>query len=517
MSKSSKKGFDARTCKQANIRFFNESLNRVLKDLPKYDPAELFMTEFRGVRFNCLPFVLNGACYFDSVCYGWLMHLIAKEVPIQKDISLAEISKCRLFDSRLFNALMPGDHGRRESYALLLCHNQQLGIRLLYQCACRALNHAVIAHEMPHISYKCSGICNTQAFCYYMTIWWLVNITPVLRRQIEPNLKKLKFYELLERLCPEESIHFKYIKGELTVDQLLRSYDDACFEDGSSAMIREAYSNVCKGQYDGSPMTKEQWSIGREEADDAFQGSEPYLNMHVSHAYLYAGTYDKMSSEIERMKSMCAHSEDTAERARQRYNKSADECRRLRKQNKEFQEKISQLQREIVRQDSHDELHKRIDELESKLKEALAENDKLFDERLEMRQELSSRAKQIKKLSALVPEQDAQSEAQTEELTTVSIEDMIAELKNKRIVMVGGDRSKSLTHTFKEWGFRYFSNISGSVRRVDCDFLVVCSILCSHSDMYQAERMIRGQDAEMVYVGSTNAEIILRALYEALG
>ena len=81
--------------------------------------------------------------------------------------------------------------------------------------------------------------------------------------------------------------------------------------------------------------------------------------------------------------------------------------------------------------------------------------------------------------------------------------------------MVGGDRSKTLVKTFEDWGFRYFSNISGNVRRTECDFLVICSVLVSHGDVYQAEKVVRGQNTELVYVNGVNAELVLKALYEA--
>lgn len=516
-------GEDARTCKQSNLRVFNLTLNRVLKELPTYDRVELFTTEWRGYRFNALPFILSGAAYFDNVCYGWLLKFIADEFPVIKDAKLSDLYKDSLICASLFQSLLPGDNGRRELYAMLFQLNPELGTKLLYRCAARVLNRTVIMKDFPHIAYQYKDICNTQAFCFYMSVYWLININSDLRKQIDPNVKRSKFLELFDSLCPEQSIHFRYIKGELTMAELYEEYEKKTFEDGSTISIREAYSNVTKGHYDGSPMDKSQWSIGREEVDDLFQGAENYLNMHLAHAYLYAGTYDNLTRSVDQAKSECIKLQNDVERAKQRYTKAQDESQRLRNKNRELVSQVSQLQAEISRHKTDDKLHKRIKELERDLQHQSDEVSVLFDERLELRQELSRRAKEIKQLKARFAELGVEGEQEGVDSNCSDVEDfivdidtMVSALKDKRIVVIGGDRSKSLSQTFKDWGFSHFSNLTGNVRGVDCDFLVICSILCSHTDVRQAEKWVRGKDTELVYVKAVNAELILRELYNTL-
>lgn len=508
-------GVDAKTCKQANLRMFQETLNRVFKDLPNIDVAELFTVEFKGHRFNALPFLLNGACYFDGTCYGWVLQLISKEMPDVKDVSISEISRDRLINAKLFEALMPGDRGRREMYALCFMRCRSSFLRVMFHSAARALNRVVLWDGFNHLNFQYKDICNTQAFCYYMSIYWLVNLTPALRSQIEPNLRKANFIEIFEGLCPETSIHFKYICGELTVNQLIKAYNEERFDDGSSIAIREAYSLACRGNYDGSPMTKEQWSIGNEDVGLAFRGAETFMNMHLAHAYLFCGRYDDMKTKLDRAESEIKRGVMEADGVRKKYNKSADECRRLRKQNAELQSQVSQLRGEISRQDTHDELRKQIAELEAKISAVTAENNTLFNERLELKQELSRRAKEIKQLSARIREQGDEDSNLGVDTEDVPLEEMIAVLKDKRIVMVGGDRSKSMLNTFRDWGFKSVSNMSGNVRRMECDYIVVCTILCSHEDVYQAEKYIKGHDTELVFVNGVNAELIVRAVYDA--
>lgn len=508
---------DARTCKIPNLRLFSETLNRVSKEIHTYDVNEIFQVELRGKKFNALPFLLSGSSYFDAACYGWMLNELAKTVPIKKDITIKEFSGNKLIEAKVFNALLPGQSGTRELMALLFVSDQSAFVRLFYRSSARALNKVIVGRDFSHFRYSVSGLCNTQAFCFYLTIYWLVNVDPMMRKSIDPDLRRTNFVEILEMLCPVDSIHWKYIAGEITADELVRFYDHKKFSDGSTVAVREAYSNATRGSYDGRPMTKEQIAVGRETVNGLFVNSELAMNLHLSYAYLYGGGYDGLKADYERSKSECSRSKDAEARAVQRYNKSADECRSLRQVNNDLKSQIHKLEREIASHTTDDELRNRISQLERELKSALAEGDKLFAERLELRQELSQRAKQVKKLSAQVGVSEEIVVEEVEQLAEVSLEEMISALCDKRIVMVGGDISKECVKTFEDWGFRHFKNMSGKIRKAQCDFLVVCSILCSHEDMYRAEKALMGSDTQLVLVKSVNAEMILRALWEAQG
>ena len=507
----------ANNCKQVNLKMFQDTLNRVLKTLPSWDLEELFTVEFRGYRFNALPFMLNGACYFDNLCYEWLINYVAKELPIRKNVYLQDLQKNSLINIKLFEALLSGVRGRRELWALMFDKNPRDTTRLFFQCAARALNFSIIWGEFPYIRYSYLDICNTQAFCLYLIVWWMCNLDTALRKQININLKRHDFEGLLDRLCPENSLHFKYIKGEISLDELIRAYDGYELEDGSTVAIREAYSNLSKGCYDGSPMTKEQWSLGREECDFLMNCAEESLNQLVAYAYLHSGAYDKLVLDLDRATSMKNRALESETRAKQRYSKLSERFKDMKAENQGLREQIAQLRAEIARHNTHDELVTRISELESDLRDERSENDTLFNERLRLKQELGKSAKTIKQLQARLTEQGVADLSDDVETIEVSLEEMIDALKDKRIVMIGGDRSKSLTKTFEDWGFKSFINMTGNVRRADCDYLVICSVLCSHSDVYQAERMIRGQNSVELFVNGVNAEMILRTLWEAQG
>lgn len=512
MRKNQVRGIDARVCKQANIRIFNDTLNKVMKELPNMTMEEIFTVEFRGYKFNALPFLLNGSSYYDAQCFGWLMQLIAREFPVSKEVSISELYRDKFLNAKVFDALMPGDRGRRELFALYFMKNPTQAARLLFQCASRVLNIIVLGESYGHINYQCPDLCNTQAFSVYLAVYWIANMTPALRNQIDPNLRKINFIETIEKLCPENSLHFKYIKGAKSVDGLVREYRAENFEDGSSIAIREAYSNVCKGNWDGSPMTAAQLAIGTEESTEVFFNPEGFMNMHLARCYLYGGIFEKLQRDLESSRASEQRILEESDKVRQKYNRSSEECTRLRTQNQELQTQVSQLRSENAKHVTNDSLLKRISELEAELKSAKAENDQLFAERLELKQELSSRAKSIKRLSARIKEQGEDVE---EEVAEVSHDEMIAALKDKRIIIVGGDRSKSMMRTLQDWGLKSVRNMSGNVQKAECDFLVICTILCGHADVYQAERYVRGQDTDVVYVNGVNAELILRSVYDA--
>lgn len=516
---------DARSCKVPNLRVFNLTLNNVLKTVHTRDRKELFTVEYHGHKFNALPFLINGANYFDNVCYSWLVFFIANKLPPMRNVKVADIYRAELIDEDVMHSLLPGEDGKRELYALLYIKDPELFVKLMYRCAARVLNTVVIDMESKHIPYKAAGLCNTQAFCFYLPIYWLINLDPEMRKQIEPDIKRSKFLETLDGTCPEDSIHFRYINGELTPKQLRYEYSERTFEDGSTIANREVYSNLTRGRYDGSPLDEDAIGICNWVFDGGSLSSEEiYLNRFIADAYVFHGKYEAMGKEIDLEKSKSEKLESDNYRLKQRYNKMQAEVQALRCEKSEFKAQISKLSSEIASHKTDDELRKRISQLEENLQQQTSEANELFDERLELRQELSRRAKEIKRLQARLAELGDAGATEGSDLNdgvveadTVSLDVMIEALKDKRIVVIGGDRSKSLTKTFEDWGFTHFINQTGSVRTVDCDFIVICTILCSHKDVRQAERWVKGQDTELLYVPAVNAEMMLKALWDAMG
>lgn len=515
MKRGETRGIDARTCKQANLRVFQDSINKFFKDAKNRDINTLFYVDFKGHRFNCLPFILSGSSYFDGNCYGWILKLIAKELPAISDVSIDEIYKSQIVNAKLFDALMPGDIGRREMYALALIKCEQSALKMLVQCATTTLNRVLFGEGFHHLRFADKTLCNTQALCYYMPIYWLCNITPQMRAQIEPTLRRAKFIEEFEALIPEESIHFKYIAGELTTDQLIKAYTDKTFEDGSSVVMREAYSLASRGKWPGGTLNEEQLAIAFEDVTDSFHNVEMYMNMHLAHAYLFGGTYKDMSDKLDSLESTIRVKDGVEAKVRQKYSRATDEIKQLKEANKSLQSRVTQLQVEISRQNTDADLRKRIAELEQKLAASNDENDRLFAERLELKQELSVRAKQIKKLNARLDSEVAEEITIGVVTEEIPIETMVEAIKDKRIILIGGDRSKTLVKTLNDLGLRYVTNMSGNVRKAECDFCVVLTILCSHSDVFQAERYVKGTDTEVVYVNGVNAELVLRQVYDA--
>lgn len=516
MSQFPKGAIDVRYSKKGNMRVFNKSIQQRYSQLAVCEPEQFFQVTFRGHTFNALPFLLSSASYWDSSVLGGIYTAIAKAVPTTKAVQLEELHKDHLIDYKLMLCLMPGDVGDRELASYLYIHSRQDAIRLIYISAIQTLNKVIIDGVLNHAEYSCSGLCNTQAFCYYMQIYWLLGLDPSYRQYLGLYLKKTNFDLIFEKLCPEDSIHYKYICGELSVEELAYEYTVKEFEDRSTVVIREAYSDLTRGEYDGHLMSAGERFVGLTESQRLVLLSEYAMNAALSYAYLYSGTYATLTGTNDKLQVECEHLKSVSSRDRDRYKAANGKVQELKNKVKSLEHQVSSLQSDIAKHKTDVKLMEEIAQLRAQLSSANDEIGTMFDERLRLKQELSRKTKQIKKLSALVPDSEEAIGVVEESLDT-SLDAIIDALKDKRIITIDGTFSRTLADAFESWGFTQFRRMSGSgIRKAQCDIVVICASFCSHADVALAERVLSSENTEFVYTSSTNAELILRTIYDAV-
>ena len=69
-----------------------------------------------------------------------------------------------------------------------------------------------------------SGICNTQAFSYHLCCLWALQLNPMIQKTINDFVRKSSLLKALEEECPETSLHYKYLTGEISAKELYTKY-----------------------------------------------------------------------------------------------------------------------------------------------------------------------------------------------------------------------------------------------------------------------------------------------------
>lgn len=523
MGKSINRNFNnSITYSRRDFTVLNREFNKVVKELQKRDLNDIFNIKYKGHTFNCLPFLLNASGYYSLTFRNTMIDFIAKMNILTEPKSDLKLEHVDGLDIKLFNCLMPAmaDLGMRLLCAFGYKYNQREVVRILYYSAIEVYENTIINNDMPYISYKYKSICNTQAFSYYCILIWLQSLSPMIKTYTMREFKRVKFFDILDSLIPEDSIHFKYITGEITSTELYNLYIGHNFSDGSSVVQREIMSNSSEGEYSGEDLNYRDLSLCNEIYDSYTLNEEYKMNMNLAYCLLYNGTYTKLNNSLHTKDLELQVAKENEEKADLKLKLVRDELNGLKITLQERDKVINTLQNEINSFTYDEKLREELEFCKNQINSLTEENSKLFDERIQQKRLISSQKKQLKQLSSsLIAAQDKDYEIcdTFEEINEeLNINDMVDKLKDLRIAYVGCDNN-SIDNKLYELGFKHVTKITSSQRNLGkCDVLIIFTIRCHHAEVYKAEKMCKNKDVPKLYLSCINMEQLVTELYELM-
>ena len=331
-------------------------------------------------------------------------------------------------------------------------------------------------------------------------------------------LNKLNFKKLYHSLCPDESIHFKYIKGEITAKELNKQYLRKSLSDGSSICLREVYSILTEGRYDGRDLTNDEIYITGEMYDLNTRDREYKLNMGLGYCYLTYNTFRKSNKQIEDLTLQCKNLSGVDEEYKKKIAVVKNDLHLANKEIKSLKTENLSLKSKLGAIKTNDDLLDEIAKLKQELLEIKSENSQLFDERLELKHEVSSQKKQIKSLTALHRDNNKQCEI-SEEIADIAIsltlDEMCEKLRGSYITLIGCENTNSIDKNFETYDFKHVSRFDSNKRAIGkCDYCVIFTTCCKHTDVYKAESQCRGTNAKIIYANCTNFEQLINQIYK---
>lgn len=365
-----------------------------------------------------------------------------------------------------------------------------------------------------YINFADSDICNTEAFSYFISMLWVFQKSKKVQMLLLKEFKTLDILSILDGVCPETSLHYKYLSGEISSSDLKIQYKSL------DIVHKELYNLMTRGK------EKYNKDIHGDCIEEAYRSIMMYYEyedfvFEMYTQYIVSGLYDLEADK------------------RKKYKKQASEYKynntELIKENKDLKSKVKSLSKEkdkVINKckkliDSNDvskyeirikKLTSFISDLKaqiSQLKNSIIEKDK---EILNQKQLIRSQIKEIKSLKArldeLEPLEEEIKEVVVDTEPEISIEEMAERLKDFKLGVFGGFDAGNLTEKFKGYGLEVKHIIDEKQFVVgDLD----CAIVLTTNIQHKTVRRLKSQyDGNFVYISGTSIESMIQEAYNLL-
>ena len=504
---------------QINANVINNEMKKGLYALRNLKTEDIYVISWKGHKIDALPFIFTATNWFSAEFKTRLSGLLSAITEEYKFTDSDELYDGCDFDYKVFDALPPSQTyvGLRE-----LCvhihktHALDLAC-LIFRAVTDIVREYIFKNDSGCINFKCQGVANTQAFCFHLSLYWFFNLCPSLKALLGKELKFMNLTGRIKSFMPDDCIHDLYLRGEITSEELVCRYlSQAEFGDGSSIFYREIYSINTDGLYTGSPFDEQMLMMASNLAGTYFDDVVVKFNEFYCMYSSIGRDTDTLKKQIKDLESKCEILNENNTKLTSKLKLSRDECNDLKKNLSEVQNECADLKTELSSIKTSEELEKEIDSLKLTLKDKDLESSRLFNERLELKRIISLQKKQIKRLIASLDEDcDYDTEILEENIESdgFDFEATIEKLKDKKLVFVGYDFNSSFIQNLNQLGIKNTSSISRNTKSAgNCDFVVVFTNRCHHTDVYKAEKLTRGSKTKLIYFNSSNVNQLIELL-----
>jgi len=475
------------------------------------DEDHLFDITWDGHTFNGLPFLLVGTDWWPPEGQ-YRISGIATELTQSRDYVDLELIIPKGCDKHVLNVLLPSTSWRRVSdVAQLVCSERIRDFAyLVSQSASSLLQYLVIENRREYLTYQCPGVCNTQAFSYYLLLPWLFTISPKLGTYLRRQLKICGFDSIMDMFCPEGSALRRYVHGEISGLELEKEYTKPQFPDGSSLQDREMLSMMSDGAYTGVDFRDHDRAVVESVRDMLYGNKNKQFGMQLGRYYAHSRNRWDSDVKIRKLESSIHRLEGELERQRQKTFSVQSKKDALSGRIRDKDAEIAHLKSELAGIRSKEEISKQEKELKSELGVVQKELATILDKYVKVKAELRSLKKQLR------PSAEEELAVTVEEVEKPKEEiDIISALRHFRILVVGGAHL-GIVDELEAKGIKalqFHSSLKGGFR---CDVILVVTRFVAHKDVAAAVSWVNGDNYDLVYFDGTNKEKCFKTLYDSL-
>ena len=370
------------------------------------------------------------------------------------------------------------------------------------------------------VEFKDKDVANIQAFCYYISLYWLLKKSNALQIEFAPVIRKFSFKRSLLELCVEGSPLRKFVSGEVTGTEFAELMYN--WTESGSEMYRYIRNISCT---ESDKDLLQQMFINT----SGIQALEMRLigmyGFHVSCSDLLTEAGNALSEckkhieennkLLEELKQSAedVHSArkeiDDTQKANARLN---ERCEKQQAELVQARARIAELERQLRGRSDSEE----VKSLKSDVRELSNALDLKESELLDTKIRLRKALKGIKSLKSCIPQEEVAAveciEKSSEE-DNVPIEEMIVALRGMRIMIVYSANHLQLQDTAIENGLDvilYGDNVGRFVP--NADLIVIYSRIVSHKAVRRVQKDF--DRSKIVYINGSSFENFIKVCYE---
>lgn len=477
----------------------------------------LWDVTWKGITFSVKPFLCSGLSFvgtyetFQLLC-DWIIQYDSDFFNKLHDLTSTDfnniftteentIASCILYQ---FNSKAPC------MIKYIIGMNNVSLIRKLIDLLMKDFMELSVSSDC-YIHFKDKTICNTEAFSYFISVLWVLQKSKKLQILLSKELKTVNIKALLDDVCPECSLHYKYLSGEITASQLKEGYLH------TDLYKKELYNLLF---HDRSKVTD--YDILAEVAAQipTYKGfcgfADEMCSQYIKQRYYISDRklYDNTKNELENIKK----SDNILSI---KYKELKSKAKALAKENASLQAKCSNNSNK----DKASKFDKRLKELNSIISELKCELTKSISSIKEkddiiskQKQLIRNQIKEIKSLKARLDEVSPV-EVEKDEICkdiepTTDISSMVEFLKDYKLGVFGGFNIDSIIEKFKTYGLEVkhiFDDDKFVVGDLDCAIVLVSNI--KHKTVKHLKAQYNGR---YVYVSGTSVKNMIQETYNLL-
>ena len=518
-------------------KMVNRFVTNFRKKIKQQDMTKFFKVKIKNTEIDVLPHLCNTSNLFDDRFLLSLCNCF-KDEPLEVVESIDKLEKENCFDAYEMLSFLPLTKGSDEDMRFFVMYLYskkpvqvaEVLVNYMFNLLCKYLSGS---YEPRIISFKDKNVMNTEGFAFLISVYWFLKSVGNIEPLMGANLKKIGYYENLDECTPVDSIHFKYFRGEYKDSKELNNeymnleeFREESME-GKSIVYREFYSLFSYGEI-----------ANKDNITDTFQ-----VAMSTMYSYLNTLTVDAINDYIV----YCNYTNCFYEREQEHsksfeseikeLNQDIDELNKklklkdtkikglntkIKNMKSEFKDESEKLKSSVYKSSVCEELNKKIKSLQDENNKLSAdivsmdnENQVILADSMSQKREISDLKKEIKKLNAIIsrnPEAVKELDEINEQEDNVSLEDMIALLKDKSIAVIGFT-SGDYEQRFKDVGLNNIRVFDDKVRKITGDYEigVILASTVKHSHSYRFIKTLK--DSQIIYSNSREVNKVIYDIY----
>ena len=507
--------------------------NTIRESSGQADIRDILTLKFRDHDVYMLPFLALSASLFDysgiedlGQDYKAKLCQILVYNKLSRYVTYDDITKKYKIDVDIIYSMIPNAEFVELTWATLLCFalDPVQTFKLFVFSFSRLMDNVFRngSSQEHRIVFNAKGICNTQAFSFYLTVYFMFKLDPLITYNYGRHMKHMRLMNILDETCPVGCLMDEYLSGKITSSEMKKRYSKA--KDGEDCVfLKEYYSLLTNGDYDGGEIPDFAKHLIYEQHNAFCSQFVTIINNFMGFAWMCTSRYQKLLKQVE-------ENEIELDKQHEKINELYGTVSAKNERIKTLENENAELRAEV---DRYTGMELDISDVEKYKSEASQHKDTLLKaegiiasregEIFELKRVISAQKKQIKKLNkrmafceSVMTADDIVLENEICEEIEASMEVCIEFLSDKHIFVVGCPENTMGQRLYNMGlsGIKYYDD---KRKRMEgkCDAGVILTRFAPHALIYSLEKFA-GDSVPIVYFNGSNPEKLVYELYEEL-